>query len=36
MGITLATLSKLAYEPEAADSLIKLDKTGALQRLTTY
>ena len=27
MGVTLTTLNKLRYDPEAADSLIERDKT---------
>ena len=30
MGITLATLNKLGYEPDATASFIKLDRTGAI------
>ena len=30
MGVTLATLNKLGYEPEATASLTKLDRIGAI------
>ena len=30
MGVTLTTLNKLGYEPEATASFIKLDRTGAI------
>ena len=30
MGVTLAILNKLGYEPEATASFIKLDRSGAI------
>ena len=30
MGVTLATLNKLGYEPKATASFIKLDRTGTI------